>query len=172
MNRHITIGLLVALLVGCSGSGQTDLVAYVKEVKARKAGRIAPIPEVKTFPSYSYKSKDLRDPFKLGTEAAQQRAANKPSNGLAPDTTRNKEPLEAFSLDSLRFVGHLEQHGTQWAIIAAPDGYVYRVKAGNFLGQNYGRITSITESTISIKEIVADGLGGWVERDATMSLAE
>jgi type IV pilus assembly protein PilP len=85
---------------------------------------------------------------------------------------RNKEPLEAFPLDSLRFVGHMEQEGRVWAVITAPDSLVYRVEEGNYLGQNFGRISLISESRIEIREIIPNGLGGWVERDATLSLEE
>jgi type IV pilus assembly protein PilP len=80
--------------------------------------------------------------------------------------------LEAFPLDSLRFVGHLEQEGRVWAVITAPDSLVYRVEEGNYLGQNFGRISLINESQIEIKEIIPDGLGGWTERDATLTLEE
>ena len=163
--------VLVALLAGCSSSNQDELQAYVNEVKARKAGRIAPLPEVKSYEAYTYDSKDLRDPFKLGKEEANVHSAGT-AGGPQPDLTRNKEPLEGFPLDTLRYVGHIERGGTTWAIITAPDGFVYRVQEGNYIGQNLGRITGITESDIVIKEIVPNGLGGWVERDATMSLSE
>jgi len=171
--RNVLLACFVAavMLAGCSSSDQNDLQAYVKEVKARKAGRIAPLPEVKSYESYTYNSKDLRDPFKLGKEEANLQTGAT-AGGPQPDLTRNKEPLESFPLDTLHYVGHIERDGETWAIITAPDGFVYRVQEGNYIGQNLGRITSIGESDIVIKEIVSNGLGGWVERDATLSLTE
>ncbi len=165
------IVLAVSALAGCTSHDQSDLRAYVNEVKARKAGRIAPLPEVRSYESYTYNQEQLRDPFRLGKEEASVHSAGE-AGGPQPDLTRNKEPLEAFPLDSLHYVGHLEQGGKIWAIITAPDGFVYRVQEGNYIGQNLGRITGITESDMQIKEIVPNGLGGWVERDATLSLSE
>lgn len=164
--------LFVSLLAltACTGEEHGDLVTYVNEVKARKAGRIAPLPEVKSYESYHYSKLELRDPFKPAVAEAITDAVT--SAGLQPDVQRNKEPLEAFPLDSLRFVGHLEQEGRVWAVVFAPDSLVYRVEEGNYLGQNYGRISLISESQIDIREIVPDGLGGWTERDATLMLAE
>lgn len=165
----MSVGSVV--MSGCASNDQNDLRAYVQEVKARKAGRIAPLPEVKSYEAYTYDSKGLRDPFKLGKEEANLHSAGA-ANGPQPDLTRNKEPLEGFPLDTLHYAGLIEREGKTWAIITAPDGFVYRVQTGNYIGQNLGRITGITESEIVIKEIVSNGLGGWVERDATLSLTE
>jgi type IV pilus assembly protein PilP len=162
--------MALVALAACSSDSHSDLAAYIDEVKARKAGRIAPLPEVKNFESYQYNKADLRDPFKpAGVEAVSEAVT---SAGLQPDVQRNKEPLEAFPLDSLRFVGHMEQEGRVWAVITAPDSLVYRVEEGNYLGQNFGRISLINESQIDIKEIIPNGLGGWTERDATLTLEE
>jgi type IV pilus assembly protein PilP len=160
----------IVMLSACSTDSHSDLATYVAEVKARKAGRIAPLPEVKGYESYAYDKQDLRDPFKATVD--ETLASTAAAEGLVPDIQRNKEPLEAFPLDALRFVGHLEQEGKVWAVITAPDSMVYRVEDGNYVGQNYGRIVRITESEIAVREIVPNGLGGWVEREATLALAE
>lgn len=168
----IRIGLVAALVVGvmaCSSSDHADLDKYVAEVKARKAGRITPLPEFKSYESYLYMPEQLRDPFVPGVEEAQISMA---AGGPQPDLARSREPLESFPLDALKFVGHLEQQGEMWAIVTAPDGYVYRVQEGNYIGQNYGRIVRISESQISILEMVPNTLGGWFERDATLAVAE
>lgn len=162
--------LLMGGLHGCSSDSHSDLVNYVNEVKARPVGRIPPLPEVKSYESYAYNKQDLRDPFQVSVEEALTDTAA--ADGLQPDVQRNKEPLEAFPLDALRFVGHLEQEGRVWAVITAPDTLVYRVEEGNYLGQNYGRIVRISESQIDIREIIPTGLGGWTERDAALLLAE
>lgn len=161
---------LVLGAAACTTDSHSDLANYVAEVKARKAGRIAPLPEIKGYESYAYRKDDMRDPFKPTVEDAV--AEGGADNGLQPDTERNKEPLEAFPLDALRFVGHLEQEGRVWAVITAPDSMVYRVEEGNYVGQSFGRIVHISETEIGVREIVSNGLGGWTERDATLTLAE
>jgi len=165
----MSIGVLG--LAGCASDDRSDLMNYVNEVKSRPAGRITPLPEFKGYESYAYKSEGLRDPFKAGSEEAYLEAAGA-QDGLQPDITRNKEPLEGFPLDALKYVGHLEQAGKMWAIVTAPDGYVYRVQEGNYLGQNYGRIIGVGESQIDVRELVSNGLGGWTERDAVLAIAE
>jgi len=164
----ITVPLLV--LTACAGESHGDLADYVNEVKARKAGRIPPLPEVKSYEAYQYNKTDLRDPFKAAVVEAVTDSLT--GAGLQPDVERNREPLEAFPLDSLRFVGHLEREGRVWAVVTAPDSLVYRVEEGNYMGQNFGRISLITESRIDLREIVPDGLGGWIERDASLMLEE
>lgn len=159
-------------LTGCASDDKSDLMNYVNEVKSRPAGRITPLPEFKGYESYTYKPEGLRDPFKAGSEEAYLEAAGGQGDGMQPDLTRNKEPLESFPLDALQYVGHLEQGGKMWAIVTAPDGYVYRVQEGNYLGQNYGRIIGIGESQIDVRELVSNGLGGWTERDAVLAIAE
>ncbi len=93
-------------------------------------------------------------------------------SGIRPDVNRPREALEEYPLDSLRMVGTLEQGGQMWALVRAEDGTIHRVQPGNYVGQNYGRITRITESKIELVEIVPDGLGGWMERPATLALSE
>ncbi|MEW6646821.1 MAG: pilus assembly protein PilP [Pseudomonadota bacterium] len=171
MPRMIAICALSMLgLAACTNDNHADLANYVAEVKARKAGRIPSLPEIKGYESYAYKKDNLRDPFKPTVEEAI--AESVADQGLQPDIERNKEPLEAFPLDSLQFVGHLEQEGRVWAVITAPDSMVYRVEEGNYVGQSFGRIVRISETQIDVREIVPNGLGGWTERDATLMLAE
>lgn len=165
----LIVSMPLLALTACSGESHNDLANYVQEIKARKAGRIPPLPEVKSYESYAYDKAALRDPFKaVVVEAVTEPTAD----GVQPDVQRNREPLEAFPLDSLRFVGHMEQEGRVWAVVTAPDSLVYRVEEGNYLGQNFGRISLINESSIELREIVPDGLGGWIERDATLMLEE
>ena len=168
----VTFACILPLMAvtACSSDSHSDLSAYVAEVEARKAGRITTLPEIKGYESYAYNKRDLRDPFKASIE--ESLADVTADDGLQPDIQRNKEPLEMFPLDSLRFVGHLEQEGRVWAVITAPDTMVYRVEEGNYVGQSFGRIVLINETQIDVKEIVPSGLGGWTERDATLMLAE
>lgn len=162
---------LLLLTTGCAEQGREDLVQYVDSVKARRAGNISPLPEFSTYETFSYGAHDLRDPF----NAFEERDDETPvmaGSGLQPDANRHKEALEQYPLDTLRYVGNLERGGNNWAIVTAPDNLVYRVKAENYLGQNYGRITAITESRIDLIEIIPNGMGGWIEREAALSLTE
>lgn len=167
--------LLTTGLFGCSGSDHSDLHTYISNVKAKPGGRIEPVPEFKTYESYEYSAFDRRDPFKMfDSEAAvdETLASNTSSSGIKPPIDRNKEELEQFPLDALRFVGHLEKDGKSWAIIMSPDKLVHKVQVGNYMGMNYGKITSISETKITLTEIIEDGMGGWTEREAALSLSE
>ena len=161
-------------LVACGGNDMSDLDTYVAEVKARPKKRIEPLPEIKTFPSYTYVAAGLRDPFVPSTpEPAQEdESAQSGYTGIKPDFNRNKEELEFHPLDSLRMVGTLEQKNTRWGILRASDGTIHRVRTGNHLGQNYGEILDVSETEIVLKEIIPNGTGGWQERAANIALVE
>ncbi len=128
------------------------------------------MPEFKPYESFVYSDENLRDPFSVISGDNEDSISSDLS--LRPDLNRNREALEEYPLDTLHFVGHLERDQQRWAIITSPDNLVYRVKVGNHLGSNYGEIISISETTINIKEIIEDGLGGWIEREAALSLTE
>ncbi len=159
------------LLSACGGEQHGDLVAFVEKVKAKKQGRIPPLPEIKPYETFIYQDEERRDPF--SPYVAEIHKEQSVDTGIRPDMNRKREALEEFSLDSLKYVGTLEKKGKIWALIAAPDNTVYRVQVGNHMGTNYGEILQITENKIILKEIIPDGAtGGWVDRPATMSLAE
>lgn len=167
--RNLLLVVLALLFVACSSQQYSDLDNYVEDVKKKTKGRIEPLPEVKTYEAYVYQAQDLRDPFTPYQEEPSEELA---LPGIVPDTTRKREALEAFPLDSLSFVGHLEKGGVLWGLIQAPDQSIYRVQVGNFLGKNFGEILAISESTILLKEIIPNGSGGWVEREASLALTE
>jgi type IV pilus assembly protein PilP len=153
-----------ALLAGCS-SGQEDLQQWVAEVKQRPGGRIEPLPEVKPYETYTYSDADLRSPFAPAAPAA----AN---GGVRPDTKRNREFLEQFSLDTLKMVGTLRLEGRQFGLVQTKDGLVHRVLPGQYVGQNDGKIVTISDAKISLIEIVPDGMGGYMERPAALGLKD
>ena len=158
-------------LAACQSSPHGDLDQWVKKIKSEQRGHVAPLPEVKPYETYTYNDKDLRDPFKPYIPEAERRRRQAQANTkLHPDQNRRREALEAFSLDALKFVGTLEKKGQTWALIQAPDHTVHRVKVGNHMRQNYGKITRISENKVSLREIIPNGLGGWVERDAALTL--
>jgi type IV pilus assembly protein PilP len=171
--KVIILALVGLMIAGCSGDNLSDLRSFVQAEKAKPGGRVEPIPEVKPFESFTYKVNGRKSPFQpwgLNDGAAKSSSAS--MGGLHPDTSRRREALEAFPLDTLRMVGTLSQKNGMWAIIKAPDGLVYRVTRNNYLGQNYGRITKISEDKVELVEIVPDGLGGWQERRASLVLAD
>lgn len=163
--------LSIALAAGCSSGGHQDLENYVARIKAKKSGRIEPLPEFKTYESYAYAVDQMRDPF-TPSGGVPDEIPETTGTGISPNMNRNREALEAFPLDTLKFVGHLAKGGQEWAVVTAPDDLVYRVTEGNYMGQNYGRITAISESKIQLTEIVSDGMGGWIERPATLAIAD
>lgn len=162
------IGLLLVALQGCGGSYQ-DLDAFMAEAKARPAGAIKPIPPFKAYKAFNYSAAGMRSPFDRPVEVREITELSIKS-AVKPDETRTKEFLEQFSLDSLSMVGTLEQGGVQWALIQNRDGGVYRVKAGNYVGRNHGRIVEMGENYISVVEIVPNGVDGWIERPRTIKL--
>lgn len=165
-----------SLLTACAGDDMDDLRAYVAKEKAKPAGRIPPLPAFEAYVTVPYAAGHLRDPFMPFMEAADtgapQTQAQAQQSNIRPPSTHKPEPLEKFPLDGLKFVGLLERRGERWAIIMAPDKLVHRVKIGNYLGENYGRIVSITETKIELMETVSNGMGGWIESPATLSVVE
>ena len=173
MAKVMIVALAGLIIAGCSGDNLSDLRSFVQQEKAKPGGHVEPIPEVKPFESFTYKVNGLKSPFQpWGLNASAAKSSGASSGGLHPDTSRRREALEAFPLDTLRMVGTVSQKNGVWAIITAPDGLVYRVKRNNYLGQNYGRITKITEDKVELVEIVPDGLGGWLKRNASLVLAD
>ena len=168
----LAASMLIIGLSSCTTDNHDDLVQYVNSVKAKKGGRIPPLPEFKTQEAYTYDITELRDPFSQFGQRAQLEKTLISTSSLQPNLNRNRETLETFPLDALIFSGRLELGGEAWAIITAPDGFLHKIKVGNYLGLNYGEITDITETTIQITELVTDGLGGWIEREAAISVKE
>ena len=171
--RKLLYSLVWLGVVGCSTPDITDLTVFVEETRTAQKGRIEPLPQFKPFGLYEYSASKHRDPFSKWVDASQaQESINRVSKGPQPNLNRRKELLEKFPLDSLRMVGILSREDGKWAIVKAPDGMVYRVQEGNYIGQNHGKITLLKEEGISLQELLPDGLGGWQERGAALSLAD
>ena len=162
---------LPVFLTSCTSDNTSDLREFVESVKARPKKRIKPLPEIVPYETYLYQVSHLRDPFTpfIAQEEASLEIQN---SGLHPNLDRKREELEQYSLDSLSFVGHIEKNGKTWALITAPDKIIYRVLPGNHMGSNYGEILTITEDSILLNEIIPNGVGGWTEREASLSLSE
>lgn len=161
--------LMIVSLAGCGQSGLEDLEQFINKARMEK-GEVAPLPKFKPVETFVYRAFDARDPFRnWQVEPLGDITKNGSGNGLQPDTQRPREKLEKFPLDSLHLRGTLKIGEIRWALIASPDNIVYRVKTGNHLGRNYGKIDSIKEDTILLTEIVSDGLGGWQERKSSLT---
>ena len=164
--RLVAIAIALVVFAGCAPGN--DLRQWVAQEKAKKGAPLEPLPVIKTFETFEYKDQDLRDPFNVSAEEQDQSAANGPH----PDQDRAREPLEAFPLDGLKMSGTLGLAKAIEGLVRDPDGVVHRVHVGNYLGQNYGRITGVSEDHIEIVELVPNGSGGWMERQATIALGD
>jgi type IV pilus assembly protein PilP len=173
--KFTLLGTLLALLSGC-GEGVGDLRQFVQQIRAKPPGRIEPIPEFQPYQNFEYTSHDLRDPFRLvdfRRPELNEEEIDKLTAGLRPDIDRLKEPLEDFPLDTLRLKGSIDdKEGIKWGLIFAPDNTIHRVIEGNYVGQNHGRIISVSDQTIELTEIVPDGLGNYIERSSAITLIE
>lgn len=168
--RVLFVTLCVAA-AGCSNNKFSDLQSYVEHVRATQKGHIEPLPKFKPFETYTYNDADKKDPFMpWPTETASVGKGG--ANGIRPDFKRRKESLEAFPLDSLKMVGTLDFDGHKWAVIKAPDGIVYHVKPGNYMGKNNGKITKVEHGMVVLEEIIPNGIGGWENRPARLAMKD
>ena len=170
--KSVSAGCIVILVVStglyaCSHDME-DLDQYIDEIKARPGGRIEPLPEITPYEVFYYVADEqgLRSPFVPDSQVA----TNNPDVGMRPDPKRSREYLETFSLDTLRMVGTLQLGNTNYGLVQTSDGLIHRVLAGNYVGQNDGRIVTIRDSEIKLVEIIANGIGGYMEREAALSL--
>ena len=170
--QHSRFIVLLAACFGLSACGgdMDDLDSYINEVKARPGGRIEPLPEITPYEVFAYvaDAEGFRSPFAPDSPQATTAAGS----GTRPDTERSREYLEQYPLDSLRMVGTLQQGNTNFGLVQDSEGLIHRVVPGNYLGQNDGRIVEITESKIDLIEIISDGIGGYLEREAAVGLAD
>ena len=176
--RHLTpLALLAAtLLAGCGAADNAEVQAWMNEERARTKPQITPIPEPKKFTPQPYTQDAATEPFsnqKLAQALKRdaQQAGTASAALLAPELNRRKEPLESFPLDAMSMVGSLVKQGQPVALVKV-DNLLYQVKPGNYLGQNYGRITKVGETEIVLRELVQDAAGEWIERNATLQLQE
>lgn len=167
LSRWLLVGI-VAMLSGCTG-GDADLKEWVAREKAAKGAPIPPLPVLKTFETFEYKDQAMRDPFAPSMEEQQSMASA--ANGPVPDK-HPKERLEDYPLDALKMVGTVGAGSSLEALIKDPEGTVSRVHRGNYLGQNGGKISAISEDHIDLVELIPNGTGGWMERQATVALPE
>jgi type IV pilus assembly protein PilP len=177
MTSHRLISLIVVALglSGCVSSGDDELRQWMSELRATTKPKVTPLTEPKQFLPQTYAMDSGIEPFnsiKL-TQALRRESTQSASNAalIAPEMARRKEPLEAYPLDVMAMVGSLDKKGAPTALLKV-DKLLYQVRVGNYIGQNYGRITKITENSIQLREIVQDATGDWIERAASLDLQE
>ena len=173
----VAAGLILVLsgLSGCGSSDQDELQQWMTEQRNATKPRVEPLPEPTKFSPQPYNQEGAIEPFSVQklTQALKRDSNQTTSNAalIAPELSRRREPLEAYPLDALSMVGSLVKTGQPVALVRV-DNLIYQARPGNYLGQNYGRITKVTETSVSLREIVQDAAGEWIERAATLQLLE
>lgn len=167
MKKIALIPLLVMVGACSNGDDPRDFVANAgKEMR----GKVQPLPEVRPYEPFIYEATDLPDPFKPRKLAARTGSGN--AGGLQPPRDHVKQALENYPLEALKMVGTLQQGKMNHALIKTPDNNLYRVKQGNYMGQNFGIITQVSDTEIKLTEIVQDSIGDWTERSTSLSLID
>ncbi len=167
--QWLLLVLVAVFLAGCT-RGMSDLRSWVAQEKTKKGAPIEPLPVIKTFETFAYADQDKRDPFSPST--AELQTSNSATSGPRPDANRAKQPLEMFALDSLKMVGTVGSGSGTEVLIKDPGGVIHRVRKGEYLGQNYGHVTAVSDDHIDLVEMVSNGNGGWMERPASIALGE
>lgn len=168
--KRLLILACVALLGGCEGEKHSDLRRELNDMTKDLRGRVDPLPQVRPYEPVPYQAENEVDPFRPDRiEVAA--AAGPAASGNQPNLVRPKEPLEAFPLESIQMVGSLTQGRETFGLVKAGPN-LYRVRKGNYMGQNFGVITGIDEVQISLKELIQEGSGEWIERASALQLQE
>ena len=173
VDRKVAVAIAsLALLAGCGGEEQGELRQELAAMTKDLRGRVDPLPQVRSYEPVPYKGESMLDPFVPGRIVVAQAAGpGGGGGGVQPDLNRPKEPLEAFPLEAMQMVGTLAQNKDMYALVRAGTN-LFRVRQGNYMGQNFGVITTIDEGQISLKEVVQDSGGDWVERSTTLQMSE
>ena len=166
--KRLAVALASFALFACSGGDHEDLRKWMNEASKDIKGRIPPLPEVRPYEPVPYDAGNLIDPFKPAKIEPEQKEGG---GGMRPDLNRPKEPLESYPLESLKYVGVFIKNKIGYAIIQS-DSSLFQVRIGNYMGQNFGVITKISESEVGLRELVQDAAGDWVERVSVLLLQE
>ncbi|BBP68416.1 pilus assembly protein PilP [Pseudomonas sp. Seg1] len=169
--RYFALAVVLLALSGCGGGDDfSDLDAYMNEVRLRSAGKIEPTPTFRSYPTFTYSAANLRSPFsrQVRVDLAGQRHG---SRNVKPDPNRVKQYLEGFNIEQFEMVGTIANATGSFALLRGAGG-VHRLKVGDYLGRNDGRIVAISATQVDVVEIVPDGEGAWLERPRTIPLKE
>lgn len=169
----VVLGAVLAALAlaGC-GAELDELQAWMDQQKREVKPNVPPLTPPKKFDPQPYAAADAVDPFSTQKLAvALKRDERAPSSLLAAELKRRKEPLEAYPLDSMSMVGSLNKRGQPYALLRV-EGLLYQVKAGDYIGQNYGRVLKVSETELVLREVAQDAAGEWIERNTSLQLVE
>lgn len=177
MNRHLQLGTLIVatlLMTTACERGSSDLRVWVQQTLRTPAGEIEPIPPIAPTEVVTYSAYDLRDPFqqRLATPDEEQTVTENGEGAIRPDPDRRREFLEGFPLDTLDMVGTLEIEGVNFALIRDNDRVVHRVREGNYLGMNHGRIVRVMPDRVELVELFQDARGIWSERRSQVAMED
>jgi type IV pilus assembly protein PilP len=168
LHRAVGLAVLAVALAGCE-TDSGDLRAWMDQSRRTMPAIKETISEPKSFEPFRYQATGETDPFSIAKLKVGAVDSARGGGGIRPDLTRRREPLEAYPLDSLKMVGNLAQRGTTTALLQA-DSVLFQVRVGNYIGQNFGRVTRVSEEEIAVREIVQDAAGDWIERDTALRL--
>jgi type IV pilus assembly protein PilP len=169
--RYVALVLLGSVLAACSGE-QEELQQWMEQQRREAKPNVEPLSPPKKFTPQAYVALTGVEPFSTQKlTVALKQETRQPNSLLAAEINRRKEPLEAYPLDSMSMVGSVVKAGRPYALLKV-DNLLYQVKAGDYLGQNYGRITKISETDVALREIVQDAAGEWIERPGALQLQE
>jgi len=171
LGRLTGLLVLTSMLAAC-GENMEDLNSYIATINARPADPIPPIPGVKTYTPYPYEGLTGRDPFLQSLNEGSDDVESSKGAGPRPDFARSKEYLERYELDTLSMVGTFAKENNYWALIRDPEGVIHRVPAGDFIGKNHGQVVAIGSTEVDLSELISDGAGGWLVREASIALGE
>ena len=169
--RWLLVVICASLLAACGGEEHSDLKGELRQLTKDLRGRVEPLPAVKTYEAVPYTAEAEIDPFRPDRIIVAEQEGGPTGGGIKPDFDRPKEPLEAFPLESIQMVGTITQRKETFGLVKAGQN-LYRVKTGNYMGQNFGVIVAINEQEIELKELVQDGSGEWNERASALQLQE
>ena len=173
MMRWVVLAVAVCLALAGCGESHQDLRAWMADQGKGARGRVDPLPQVKPYEPVPYTAEGVVDPFRPDRidVAGGPRVPRADAGKMAPDLNRPKEPLEAFPLESIQMLGTITQNRETFALVKAGPN-LYRVRKGNYMGLNFGVVTTIDEAQVNLKELVQDGQGEWVERTSALQLLE
>jgi len=170
--KPLTFAVLTPMLLAGCGGNQQDLEQWIAEVRSRPPAQVDPVPRIVTPEPVIYDAYDLRDPFQRPQADERSVSGGGSSDGPQPDPDRRREYLEQFPLDALSMVGTITIDDQTFGLISDTEDTIHRVREGNYMGQNHGRILRITPVAIEVMELVPDGADGWMEREARIALPE
>ena len=171
--KPVVVIALVAIALSACTADVSELQGWMDETRTNAPRRTTRLEEPKRFEPFRYEARSDIDPFSNSKlQVALARFTDRNKGGLTPDLNRRREPLESFPLDGLRLVGHLSRASSGPVALVEADKVIFQLRVGNYVGQNFGRVTRITETEVGVRELVQDAAGDWVERESALALQE